>query len=369
LQAHDSAPDEASQQGFGRAVAISDGGSDWLLTGGFVDRATKKARESSTRFFLTPILSLAVVCAISTFAGGQTGGTQTAGPTTPTDNDTTRWQIAETDRFLDKHPETAEQLRKDPSLIRNEEFVSNHPELQEFLRDHPGIREEFTENPNAFMRREQRFEGSEGDRDRDRDGDRDRDRDVPRGELSTMDRFLDHHREIAEQLEKDPSLIKNKEFVENHPALKEFLQTHPEIREEFRENPNAFMRQEERYDRREDRRGEDPNRVGDFHESDGHTSAREVTGFHGDEQRHRDVSSFGQFLGGHSAIAEQLSRDPSLANNKEFLASHADLQEYLKAHPEVSQELAKNPQGVITSALPPLNGTTANPKWQPKPKQ
>jgi len=269
------------------------------------------------------------MCSISTFAGGQTGGNQTAGPANQMrDSDTTQWQIAEMDRFLDKHPEIAEQLRKDPSLIRNDEFVSNHPELQEFLGVHTGIREEFTENPNAFMRREQRFEGSEGDRDRDRDGDRDRD--LTRGELSTMDRFLDRHREIAEQLQKDPSLVKNKEFVENHPALKEFLQTHPEIREEFRENPSAFMRQEERYDRREDRR--------------------------------EDVSSLGQFLGRHSAIAEQLSKDPSLANNKEFLASHADLQEYLKAHPEVSQELAKNPQGVVTSAVPPVNGTTANPK-------
>ncbi|HWZ83691.1 MAG TPA: hypothetical protein VNW47_13760 [Terriglobales bacterium] len=349
-----------------------------------MDRATKKTRESSTRFFLAQILSLALMCSISTLAGGQTGGNQTAGPANQMrDSDTTQWQIAEMDRFLDKHPETAEQLRKDPSLIRNEEFVSNHPELQEFLRDHTGIREEFAENPNAFMRREQRFEGSEGDRDRDRDGDRDRDHDVTRGELSTMDRFLDRHREIAEQLQKDPSLVKNKEFVENHPALKEFLQTHPEIREEFRENPNAFMRQEERYDRREDRRAEDANRAADFHDANGHNSGREVTGFHSDAHRDHDVSSFGQFLGGHSAIAEQLSRDPSLANNKEFLASHADLQEYLTAHPEVSQELAKNPQGVITSAVPPANkavppankvvppanGTTANPNLQPNPNQ
>ena len=38
------------------------------------------------------------------------------------------------------------------------------------------------------------------------------------------------HREIAEQLRKDPSLVKNDEFVKNHPALQTYLQQHPEVR-------------------------------------------------------------------------------------------------------------------------------------------
>src|SRR5256885_6363591 len=72
----------------------------------------------------------------------------TSGVPTAGDNDTKGWQIADMDRFLDSHPEVAEQLRKDPSLIRNEEFVENHPALQQYMHEHPGIREEFTENPN-----------------------------------------------------------------------------------------------------------------------------------------------------------------------------------------------------------------------------
>src|SRR6202040_304548 len=81
-----------------------------------------------------------------------------------------------------------------------------------------------------------------------------RDSDVTRRQVAEMDRFLDKHPELAEQLRKDPSLIRNREFVENHPALQEYLQSHPEVREEFRENPSAFMRREERYDRRTDDR-------------------------------------------------------------------------------------------------------------------
>ncbi len=268
------------------------------------------------------------------------------------DRDITREQLATMDRFMDSHPEIAEQLRKDPSLINDKQFVENHPALQEFLQSHPGVREEFSENPNAFMRREERFDRREGDRDDHRiAGDRDRnlagDRDVTREELATTDRFLDTHPEIAEQLRKDPSLIKNKEFVENHPALQDFLQTHSEIREEFRENPNAFMRREERFDQREDSR----NRTTIFHDRD-----------------RDDLASFGQFLGGHSTLAQQLAKDPSLANNKEFLSNHTELQDYLKAHPEVRQQLATNPQGVISTVTPPPS-TVLDPKLQPKPKQ
>jgi hypothetical protein len=87
------------------------------------------------------------------------------------------------------------------------------------------------------MRQEQRYERREDEDARNRRWDGD----ITRGELVNMDGFMDSHPEIAEQLQKDPSLIKNKEFVENHPALEQFLKTHPGVREEFTENPNAFM--------------------------------------------------------------------------------------------------------------------------------
>ncbi len=275
------------------------------------------------------------------------------------DGDTNRRDLASMDRFLDGHPEIAEQLRKDPSLINNREFVENHPALQQYLQSHPEVREEFKENPSAFMRQENRYERHEGD---DRDRGR-RDSDTTRRELASMDRFMDSHPEIAEQLRKNPSLVNNREFAENHPALQEYLQSHPEVREEFKENPNAFMRQENRYDRREDDRDR------------GHGIS---TGDRGDRNRMVDadgrgeLTSFGQFLGGHSTVAEQLSKDPSLANNKEYLANHPDLREYLKAHPAVTQQLSENPQAVMSSngvmQGSGAAGTTGKPSPQPKPK-
>ncbi|MGA9510620.1 MAG: hypothetical protein WBV55_18510 [Candidatus Sulfotelmatobacter sp.] len=237
---------------------------------------------------------------------------------TPDRDDATRRQLASFDSFLDSHPEVAEQLRRNPSLINDQGFVEKHPQLQQYMQQHPEIREELSQNPNAFMHQEDRF-----DRHEDHAGDRD----VTRGELANMDRFLDSHPEIAEQLRKDPSLVDNKEFVKNHSALQQFLADHPGVREEYKENPNAFMHDEERFDRRED--------------SYAHGD-RDVTG--------KEASSFNEFMEGHGNIASELSKNPSLANNQEYLESHPALQDYLQAHPQVHEQLSENPQGFLQSA-------------------
>src|SRR5580658_2882407 len=157
--------------------------------------------------------------------------------------------------FAVTHRETAEQLRKDPSLVDNQEYVRNHPELQAYLQEHPAIREEIKENPNAFMRQEYRYDHREDDRDR-----------TNREELARFDQFLDTHRETAQQLRKDPSLMDNEEFVKNHPALQSYLRDHPELRAQLKQDPNAFLHQEERYDRREDDRGINRGEVARFNQ-------------------------------------------------------------------------------------------------------
>ena len=247
--------------------------------------------------------------------------------------DINRGELTNMDRFLDSHPEIAEQLRKNPSLMNNEEFVENHPALQQFLAQNPAARQDFQENPNAFMQREQVF---------DRNEDQNRgDRDMNRGEMVTMDRFLDSHPEIAEQLRKNPSLVNKKEFVEDHPALQQFLAQHSEVREEFRENPTAFMQQEQRFD------------------------AREGTMVRGDRDVTRgELSSFNEFLEGHSNIAGELSKNPSLVKNEEYLENHPALRDYLKAHPQVREELTENPQSFLKMA----QQSSSTPMHQTKPK-
>src|SRR5260370_1355329 len=167
------------------------------------------------------------------------------------------------------------------------------------------------------MRQEQRFDRREDRRGFDRPQDRrDEDRrdfdrpegrgdnDTTRGELASFDRFMDSHPEIAEQLRRDPSLVKNEDFVRNHRDLQEDLQQHPGTREEISENPDRLMRQEQRFDRIEDNRNRDM--------SDG------------------DRAGFGEFLGSHGSIAQELSKDPGLVNNEDYQKRHPELQQYLK---------------------------------------
>jgi len=240
------------------------------------------------------------------------------------------------DHFLDSHREIAEQLRKNPKLINDEAYVKGHPELQTYLQDHPEFREAVRRDPYAFTRADNdRFARQDGD-DRDRDARRDnddrfrqrdaddRDRDARRDQLASFDRYLDSHRETAEQIRRDPSLVNNDEFLKNHPSLQTYLQQHPEVRTQIKQNPNSFMQQEARYDQNE---------------------YRMRTGEPDEPHRH-----FGEFLGGHSSINEQLSKDPSLVKNEEYMQSHPELKDYLNQHPDVRQGLMKNPETFVKSS-------------------
>jgi hypothetical protein len=285
----------------------------------------------------------------------------------------TRRDLARFDQFLDSHREDAEQLRKTPSLIDDPQYLQNHPQLNAYLQDHPSVKEEITQRPDTFMRLEDQYnhdrdlrdrdanwqdrDANGQDRDRDansQDRDRDpgaRDRDADRRELGDFDRFLDSHREVGEQIRKDPSLANNREFVQSHPALQDFLRDNPGVREQLRQDPNAFMRQEDRLD----------------HAGNG--------GDHGDMHEH--MADFGGFLGGHSDINRDLSKDPSVVKDHAYLENHAELNDYLNAHPGVRDDLNANPQGFVkgaqqfgtngTSTNGSASGTTAPPA--PKPKQ
>lgn len=360
----------------------------------------------TTRFWLATLALTSLTWAATARAQLTDTTTQSPVQDQARDNDDLNHrQLGRLDEFLDGHPEISEQLRKDPSLINNQQFVANHPELQQYLKDHPEVREDFAQNPNGVMHQEERF-----DRREDR-----RDSDVTRGELANMDRFLDDHPEISEQLRKNPSLVDDAKFIADHPALQQFLADHPGVREEYRENPNAFMRMEERYDRREDHREvatmdrfldqhpeiseqlrKDPALINDKKFLEAHPALQQFMtehpemrqefdqhpyafmhqeerfdrhdGSHRDFDENRaDLSSFHEFLEGHSNVSAELSKNPSLATNNEFLANHTELAEYLRSNPQVRDDLKQDPHSFVKSAQqfePKTPGTA--PKTMPK---
>ena len=54
-----------------------------------------------------------------------------------------------------------------------------------------------------------------------------------------------------------------------------------------------------------------------------------------------------EFLEGHNNISGDLSKNPSLAMNQEYLENHTALRDYLKANPQVKEELGENPQSFV----------------------
>jgi hypothetical protein len=101
------------------------------------------------------------------------------------DRDTNRAELATFDQFLDSHQQVSNELRKNPSLVNDPEYVRRHPELNEFFAAHPRVREEVKENPGAFAARERAYQRSEGNEARDRN---DRDRDNNRMERNERNR-------------------------------------------------------------------------------------------------------------------------------------------------------------------------------------
>ena len=80
-----------------------------------------------------------------------------------------------------------------------------------------------------------------------------------------------------------------------------------------------------------------------------------------------ELSSFHEFLQVHGNISGELSKNPSLANNQEYLENHPELRGYLQANPQVHEELSQNPQSFLKSAQQ-FDSTKAMPKPLAEPK-
>ena len=231
--------------------------------------------------------------------------------------DLTGRQVATLDRFLDGHPDVDQTLRKNPWLIRNAEYLHEHPELQTFLNQHPELKEESAETPAYLMQREKRFDAQE----RSRRGDSPNP-DLTRQQVATLDRFLDSHPDIDQTLAKNPWLIRNAEYLHEHPELQTFLNQHPELKEESAETPAYLMQREKRFDAQErSRRGDNPN----------------------PDLTRQQVATLDRFLDSHPDVDQTLRGNPWLIRNAEYLHEHPELQTFLNQHPELKEESAETP--------------------------
>jgi phage-related protein len=141
------------------------------------------------------------------------------------------------DQFLDSHPAIAKDLQTNPLRVNDAAYLSAHPDLKEFLASHHAVRQDIEEHPKNFMNREKAFE---------RAG-----KDISRVELRNLDDFLDKHPAIEKDLQKDPSLVNNADYLAKHPDLGDFLKNHGHLGQDLRSNPKVVIREERKFDKDE----------------------------------------------------------------------------------------------------------------------
>ena len=61
---------------------------------------------------------------------------------------------------------------------------------------------------------------------------------------------MDSHPDVSRQLEKNPTLVDNRGFVDSHPGLHEYLENHPTARRDWRSHPYRYMAAERHYDQK-----------------------------------------------------------------------------------------------------------------------
>lgn len=146
----------------------------------------------------------------------------------------------------DNQQVTPQQPQNQPGMQQPGEPTATHPDI-----DRPV--------PDASQQSDaDRDRAQDKDRDRMQDKDRDRNDQAPAkgqitGErLATLDQFLDSHPQIAADLNKNPSLVNDENYVNSHKALKDFLNDHPNVRDALKDHPEQFIKKENRREQRED---------------------------------------------------------------------------------------------------------------------
>jgi hypothetical protein len=140
--------------------------------------------------------------------------------------------------FLNSHDETAQELYRDPDLVKNERFLKGHSELRDWLDNHREAAEAIEANPRAVIWRERTTTG------REREERRSTTARISERDLESFNNYLDSHDETAKLLYQDPDLINDGQFVRAHDALNDWLRDHPDAADAIRANPHVFLRRD-----------------------------------------------------------------------------------------------------------------------------
>lgn len=304
-------------------------------------------------FAVRATLVIGIVLALSCTEDARGQGQQTPSQSqNQSDPDATQRQVASFDRFLNEHPDVEAQLKANPSLINDPNFLGSQPALQNFLANNPLVRAELEESPIDFVRREDRnATGSGGGALNPGMNER---------EVGRMDEFLDEHRDVEQQLELNPSLINDPNYLAQHRDLQSFLAAHPQIRQQFSRNPSYFTRRDGRPEGARSGGDQPPatvNMAAANANLAGTNASHDIDG--------REIGQMDQFLDEHPDTKHSLKQNPLLINDSNYLAQHPELGLFLNAHPRMREDFSEHPERFVQPEKP-LEAATVD-TGRPKP--
>jgi hypothetical protein len=133
-------------------------------------------------------------------------------------------------------------------------------------------------------------------------------------DLDALDAFLDSTPDVSKDVHQNPALLNDKKYVSDHLGLAKFLQEHPKVREQARQNPQAVLRQEQRWDS------------------------------HGGDITAWQVQALDKFLDEHPQIDQDLTKNPKLASDDAYVSKHPEFKAFLQDHPGVRESITEHPQ-------------------------
>jgi len=292
-------------------------------------------KVSMHRFFFVSglTLALATTAAIAqqspTNANPTTTGQTQATMQTTANTGVSRGELVNFDQFLDVHPEIDAQLRANPSLISDNNYLQATPQLQAYLTAHPQVRTQLDQNPSYFMQREDRLQARIAQQER-------------------FDQYLADHKDVDRDVRKNAKVLNDEGYLKKHHDLDEFLKANPDVRVAIVNNPNYFQdRDRDRLAMNADtnaRAGE--NRTGTAGATAGASTAvnagTTATAGTSAQMTKEHSDRMDKFLDKHQDVAKDLHDNPDLVKDDKYLDHHKDLRKFFDQNPGLRTELAEN---------------------------
>jgi hypothetical protein len=130
--------------------------------------------------------------------------------------------------FLSAHPNIAQDLNQKFELSVDRPYIDSHPALRGYYDNNREIAEAIKKHPQQFLSEAGVNSASEGSA-------------ITSQSLQRMRSYLASHREIANELTRNPGMGLARQYLDSHPDFYNFLNSNKEMFEEYKRHPKQMI--------------------------------------------------------------------------------------------------------------------------------